>query len=146
MELKWDSQHIETDFVSFLCHFFAPLFFTTLLSLAHPLGRTLSCTWQLQRWSPWGCWGWGWRACRTRPSSGRWLRATAGRCWSRCACAYWPSAPQWWADCQLHSRRRWVSRAEYAVCGPRLLEEKQRTKIVLHDPQNVEMMHSNQMQ
>lgn len=89
----------------------------------HPWGRPLSCTSELQRWSPWECWGSSWKACRIRPSSGRSWRVTTGRCWWQCACSYWSWAPRWSAGCQKHSRRRWVSRAGCGVCGPPLLKK-----------------------
>lgn len=93
--------------------------------LSHPWSRTRSCTWQLQRWNPSVCWGWGWRACRTRPSSGRWQPATAGSCWSQSACACWPSTPRWWAGSRSHSQGRWVSRGGSEAWGPHLFHTQQ---------------------
>lgn len=77
----------------------------------HPWSRRWSCTWRLQRWSPPGYWGWGWRACRRQPSSGRWTPARAGRSWWRCACACSSPARWWWAGCQRRWGGRWACRA-----------------------------------
>lgn len=94
-------------------------------SSTHPWGRTWSCTWWHQRWSPGGYSGWGWRACRRPPSSGRWWPGTTGKCWSPCACACWRSALRWSAGFQTRWGRRWASRAGSSECGRHLVQRRE---------------------